>query len=135
MLAGDFEEIGAWMTEAMEKSWQIAGALAQYPALADLLGVRHRIIANDWQSAGEQTLIARLLRRALELIARLDFTPQALRADLAGDRRSPGYLYSASELIDRAADLIVESATLVHENERRWRVFGERVAALLAGAD
>jgi hypothetical protein len=43
-LAEDFEEIGAWMTEAMEKSWQIAGALAQYPALADLLGVRHRIM-------------------------------------------------------------------------------------------
>jgi hypothetical protein len=62
-------------------------------------------------------------------------TPQALRADLAGARRSPAYLYSASELIDRAADLIVESATLVHENERRWRVFGERVAALLAGID
>jgi hypothetical protein len=134
-LAGDYEEIGAWMTEAMEKSWQIAGALAQYPAFADLLGERHRIVANDWQSAAEQMLIARLLRRALDLIARVDFTPRALRADLAGDRRGPAYLYSASELIDRAADLIVESATLVHENERRWRVFGERVAALLAGAD
>ena len=134
-LAGDFEEIGAWMTEAMEKSWQVAGALAEYPVLADLLGERHRIIANDWQSAAEQTLIARLLRRALDFIGRVDFTPQALRADLAGDRRSPAYLYSASELIDRAADLIVESSTLVHENERRWRVFGKRVAALLAGAD
>ena len=131
-LAGDFEEVGAWMAEAMEKSWQIAGALAEYPALADLLGERHRIIANDWQSAAEQTLIARLLRRALDLIAKVDFTPEALRADLAGGRRSPAYLYSASELIDRAADLTVESSTLVHENERRWRIFGERVAELLA---
>jgi hypothetical protein len=134
-LARDFEEIGAWLTEAMESSWQIAGALAQYPALADLLGERHRIIANDWQSAAQQTLTARILRRAIDLIARVDFDPQVLRADLAAERRSAAYLYSASELIDRAADLIVGSATLVHENERRWRVFGERIAALLAGAD
>lgn len=35
-----------------------------------------------------------------------------------------------SELVDRAADLIAESAGLVHENERRWRIFGERVNAL-----
>jgi hypothetical protein len=123
------------MSEAMEKSWQVAGALAAYDSLADLLGERHRIIANDWQSAAEQTLIARLLRRALELVAIVDFAPEALRADLAAERRVPAYLYSASELIDRAADLIVHSSTLVHENERRWRIFGQRVAALLRATD
>jgi hypothetical protein len=134
-MAGDFDEVGAWMTKAMEKSWQIAGALADYPALADLLGERHRIIADDWQSAAQQALVARLLRRALDVLAKVDFTPEAVRADLAGERRSAAYLYSASELLDRAADLIVESATLVHENERRWRVFGARVRVLLAAAD
>jgi hypothetical protein len=35
-------------------------------------------------------------------------------------------------LIDRAADLVVESSMLVHDNERRWRVFGERVRGLRA---
>jgi hypothetical protein len=120
---------------AMEQAWQAAGALAAYPVLADLLGERHRIIANDWQSASQQTLSGRLLRRALDLVARVDFSPEALRADLAGERRNAAYLYSASELIDRAADLIVESATLVHENERRWRVFGRRVNELVSTAD
>jgi hypothetical protein len=134
-LADDLEATGAWMTDAMEKSWQIAGALAQYPQLADLLGERHRIIANDWLSASEQMLIARLLRRALDLIGIVDFTPAALRADLGGERHSAAYLYSASELLDRAADLILDSATLVHDNERRWRVFAARVKALSESHD
>jgi hypothetical protein len=58
-----------------------------------------------------------------------------VRADLAGARVDPAYLYSASELLDRAADLMAESAGLVHENERRWRIFGERVSALMDPGD
>jgi len=130
--AKDHDQTSAWLSAAMEQSWHIAGALADYAALADLLGERHRIIANDWQSADLQALVSRLLRRSLDLIARIDFSPEALRADLAGERRNVAYLYSASELIDRAADLIVESATLVHDNERRWRVFASRVDELIA---
>jgi hypothetical protein len=80
-----------------------------------------------------QSLIARLLRRALDIIGRVDFSPAALRADLAGERTSAAYLYSASELLDRVADLAVQSASLVHDNERRWRIFRERVAELTAG--
>ncbi|MCX5613242.1 hypothetical protein OHB39_37830 [Streptomyces sp. NBC_00047] len=130
MLAEDTERGGVWLAHAMEQAWEIAGSLAAYPALADLLGERHRIIANDWQSAGLQALVARLLRRALDLLARVDFSPAALRADLRGERKAPDYLYSASELFDRAADLMAESATLVHENERRWRMFRARVREL-----
>ncbi len=132
--AGDMEAGGRWLSEAMEKSWAVAGSLAEYPKLADLLGERHRIIANDWQAASQQTLIARLLRRALEIIDRVDFSPVALRDDLSRDRDAAGYLYSASELLDRAADLAVHSASLVHDNERRWRVFSERVRELVAAS-
>jgi hypothetical protein len=131
-LAADSEQTGAWLSQAMEQAWETAAVLASYSALADLLGERHRIIANDWQSAGMLALVARLLRRALDLLGRVDFTPNALRADLAGGRQSPAYLYSASELLDRAADLMAESAVLVHDNERRWRVFNDRVRELQA---
>jgi len=133
-LAGDMEAIGEWLSAAMEKSWGVAGALAAYPEFADLLGERHRIIINDWQSAGEQALIARLLRRALEIVGQVDFSPAALRDDLAGDRNAAAYLYSASELLDRAADLTVQSASLVHDNERRWRTFSQRVRQLTTAA-
>ncbi|MBN0042585.1 hypothetical protein JS756_00355 [Streptomyces actuosus] len=129
-VADDAEETGAWLTQAMEQAWEIAGSLAAYPALADLLGERHRIICNDWQSAALQSLVARLLRRALDLLAEVDFAPAALRTDLAGERQAPAYLHSASELLDRAADLMAESAMLVHDNERRWRVFRARVREL-----
>ena len=132
--AGDMEAGGRWLSEAMEKSWAVAGSLAEYPELADLLGERHRIIANDWQAASEQTLNARLLRRALEIIDRVDFSPAALRDDLSRDRNAANYLYSASELLDRAADLAVHSASLVHDNERRWRTFSERVRELVAAS-
>jgi ABC-type transporter Mla subunit MlaD len=133
-MAADMEQSGEWLEKAMEQAWQVAGALAGYPELADLLGERHRIISNDWQSAQLQGLVGRLVRRALDLVAKVDFSPAALRADLAGERRAADYLYSASELLDRAADLTAESGMLVHDNERRWRVFRGRVEDLLGAA-
>ena len=132
--AGDLEQTSEWLSTAMGQSWQVASALAAYPVLAEVLGERHRIIANDWQSASLQGLCARLLRRAVELLQGVDFEPAALRADLAGPRSGARYLLSASELLDRAADLLAESATLVHDNERRWRVFSARVSELSGGA-
>jgi hypothetical protein len=126
-IAKGVEEIGAWLASAMEQAWQIAGALVAFPSLAGVLGERHQIIVNDWQAAEMQKMIARLLRRSLELLDQVDFSPEALRSDLAGRRDSVPYLLSSSELIDGAADLLTASATLVHENERRWRNFAARV--------
>ena len=128
--AAGSERTGEWLGQAMEQSWGIAGALVQFDDLIDLLGERHRIIAADWQAASMNALIARHLRRALEVLDQVDFTPAAIRDDMAGPRRSPAYLRTAAELLDAAADLYARSATLVHENERRWRVFGERVRRL-----
>lgn len=68
---------------------------------------------------------------ATDLLDQVDFTPASVRADLSGTRSVVGYLYSAVELIDRAADLLSDSAGLVHDNERRWRGFRARVEALL----
>jgi hypothetical protein len=121
------EQMGAWLSSAMEGSWGVAEALLSYPELAELLGERHRIIGNDWQNASMAQLIARYLRRAVAILERVDFSPAALRADLSGARIAPRYLYSAAELINHAADLSAASAILVHENERRWRVFHQRV--------
>lgn len=131
-MAADSEHTGEWLSAAMEQSWAVAGALVEFDDLADLLGERHRIIGNDWQAAGMSTLAGRFLLRALDLVAKVDFSPGPLREDLAGPRRNPAYLYSASELLDSAADLYAWSSTLVHENERRWRVFNERVRDLRA---
>jgi hypothetical protein len=128
--ADEFAATGTWMSEAMEASWAMAEALLALPEIADLLGERHRIIANDWQAARLNTLIASLLGRAVAVLERVDFSPAALRANLAGPGTAVPYLFSASELIDHAADLVAQSAGLVHDNERRWRVFHDRVAAL-----
>lgn len=125
---------GEWLANAMTASWGVAEALLPHPELADLLGERHRIIANNWQAAETGKLIGRLLRRAVAFLERVDFTPAAVRADLASEREAVGYLFSASELLDRAADLDAEFAVLVHENERRWRVFHERVEEIEAKA-
>jgi len=130
--ATDSEQTGEWLGKAMEQSWGIAGSLVQFDDLIDLLGERHRIIAADWQAASMSVQISRYLRRALETLQQVDFTPAAIREDMAGDRRSAAYLYTACELLDAAADLYTRSSTLVHENERRWRVFAERVHRLRA---
>lgn len=123
-------EAGEWLGSAMETSWALAEGLMRFAELADLLAERHRIISNDWQAASLARLVARNLERAGAVLEHLDFSPAAIREDLEGSRRSPAYLHSACELIDHAADLAAQSASLVHENERRWRVFRERVARL-----
>jgi hypothetical protein len=128
------EEAGGWLGSAMETSWGVAEGLLGYPQLADMLGERHRIIANDWQAAELARLLARDLQRATAILDHLDLTVAGVRADLAGPRSYPGYLHSSCELIDHAADLGAASASLVHENERRWRTFRARVEEI-AGAE
>jgi hypothetical protein len=135
IVADDFSETGEWLSRAMDASWQVVRGLIDILPLADVLGERHRIIANDWQAAHLSTLVAHLLRRALDVLGQVDFSPETVRADLAGSRFFAQYLYSAAELVDRAADLAAESATLIHDNERRWRVFrrqAERLGAARA---
>lgn len=130
-LADDQATTGRWLAEAMQATWEAGKALLDYPELADQLGERHRIIANDWQAAETALLTSRLLMRAVDVLDRIDFAPSSLREDLAGQKRVPGYLYSAAELADWAADLLSDSARLVNDNERRWRVFRARVAATI----
>jgi hypothetical protein len=57
----------------------------------------------------------------------VDGAAGALRKDLGGARSAPAYLYSAAELINHAADLSAASSVLTRENERRWRIFHERI--------
>ena len=103
-IAADSEQTGSWLAAAMQASWGMAEALLSYPQLADLLGERHKIIGNNWQNAATAQLAARYLRRAVAVMERVDFSPAALRNDLAA-----------------------ASSVLTHENERRWRIFHERV--------
>jgi hypothetical protein len=131
-VATDAAEIGEWLSSAMEASWAMAGSLVELDGLAEVLGERHRIIANDWQAASLSTLAGKIVARAVDLLDRIDFTPAALRADLAGKRVTARRLYSAAEMLNHAADLYSESAGLDNDNERRWRVFRARVLELLA---
>jgi hypothetical protein len=125
--ADGFAAGGEWLAGAMQASWNVAAALLEVDELADVMGERHRIIANDWLAAHEQSLTAVLLARAADMLERVELTPVALRTDLAGARVAPRRLYTAAEVVSRAADLCCESAELVHDNERRWRVTRGRI--------
>ena len=129
--AEDASGAGEWLATAMESSWDMATTLLDIDELADLLGERHRIIANNWQGASMMSLAARILLRVAELLDRVDFAPAALRAGLA-EGAVIGRVYSAAEMIDHAADLFSEFAGVVHDNERRWRVFRARVVEYAA---
>jgi hypothetical protein len=132
--ADEYAGTGDWLANAMQASWDIAAALVDIPGLEDVLGDRHRIIANDWLAANTSALVARLLTRAAEMLDKIDFTPAGLRADLAGARRTPALLHSIAEIINRAADLCSDSAGLVNDNERRWRTFREQVVEITGPA-
>ena len=126
-IAASSEQTGSWLAAAMEASWAMAEALLSYPQLADLLAERHKIIGNNWRNASTAQLIARYLRRAVSIMERVDFSPTGLRKDLAGARSAPAYLYAAAELINHVADLSAASSVLTHEDERRWRIFHDRI--------
>jgi hypothetical protein len=130
--ADDLLGAGDWLSAAMQAQWDVVAALLEIDGLADLLGDRHRIIANDWHAASMSEIGGRLLLRAADILGRVDFTPAALRADLAGGRLSSKRLHSAAELVSHAADLLSDSAGLLHDNEPRWRRFRRRVEALTA---
>jgi hypothetical protein len=119
----------------MQSSWDVANVLLDIEDLADLLGERHRIIANNWQGAAMMSLTARILVRAAEILDHVDFNTAALRADLAGKHVAARRVYSAAEMIDHAADLLSEFAGLVHDNERRWRVFRSCVQQVVAALE
>jgi hypothetical protein len=135
VFADDASAAGEWLANAMQSSWDVAAVLLDIEDLADLLGERHRIIANNWQGASIMSVVARVLVRAAEILDHVDFSPAAVRADLAGQHVSAGRLYSAAEMMDHAADLLSEFAGLVHDNERRWRVFRSRVEQIVATLD
>jgi hypothetical protein len=126
-IGDDASATGSWLASAMSASWDMAASLGNVPQVAGLLGDRHRIIANDWQAAEMSSLAGRILHRAVELLERVEFTPSALRHDLESGRVAPRLLHSAFELIAHAADLLSDSAGLVHDNEPRWRRFRARV--------
>ena len=117
----------------MEQSWNTAVPLIKIQPFASVLGERHRIILNDWQAAGLSQLVAELISRSIEILESLEFTKDRIRKDLAGPKFYPEYLYSAAELLDRAADLGSQSAVLVHDNERRWRVFRKKLIQVSQG--
>jgi hypothetical protein len=133
-IGADSAAAGAWLSTAMESAWACATQVLDIDELADLLGERHRIIANDWQGSSVLTLVGHMLGRAADLLDHVDFSPGAVRADLRGARTTVGSLHSSAEIVDRAADLLCDFGGLVHDNERRWRVFRARVATLVSDA-
>ena len=88
--AEDQRDTGQWLAQTMQASWDMAAALTGIGGLADMLGERHRIIANDWQAAHMTTLMSHILDRAADILDQTDFTPKALRADLAGKLTGTG---------------------------------------------
>ncbi len=132
-LADDYAEGGEWLVRAMESSWESAKPLLENPALADALGERHRIIMNDEHAAHTYIMVARQVRRAMDILDRLDLSSGGVRKDLAGLRSYPAYLYSASEIMDHAANDLGECAVLLQDNEKRWRIWRERAEQVARG--
>jgi hypothetical protein len=137
--AEGFSAGGTWLASAMQAAWHGVSAVLGVDELAEVLGERHRIISNDWLAAHMQGLIGQMLARGADMLDDIDFTPAALRADLAGARVTARRLHSVAEILSRAADMCCESSRLVHDNERRWRVFRQSVddvvRSMTAGAE
>ena len=133
-VAGNQRDTGVWLATAMQSSWDMASALIEIEGLSDMLGERHRIIANDWHAAHMNALMSCILDPAADILERVDFAPNALRANMTEGRAPIGRIYSTAELVSHAADLCSDSAGLVHDNERRWRTFREGVKTIVGAS-
>lgn len=67
--------------------------------------------------------------RAIELAGILFMEGEGEPAEITRIKRE---LKSVAQGNDEAGDLSAQSASLVHENERRWRVFRKRVERIVA---
>jgi hypothetical protein len=130
-LIGDVaEENGAWLEAAMESSWEAATSLIALDELADVIGERHRIIANDWQAALLDGLVAKLLRRAGELLDSVELDPAESRYPTE-TTASASRLKSAAAIVGRAASLLDDAAELGADNEWRWALVQSHVRRLV----
>ena len=134
LIADEAAGNGAWLDAAMESSWDEAASLIELDEFADVLEVRHRIIANDWQAALLDGLAAKLLRRALDILESVDAIPTA-RRDPTSITASANRLRGAAAIIARAAELLDDAAALGAENERHWSVVRGRIRELAVTED
>ena len=131
-LADDFEKISVWLARAAESSWDAAKALRQRLGLAGVLGEDQRMIAKDWLAADMNALIATLLRRAVGVLDRVDLTPNAAKADAAGQGSHVPFVRLAAEILQRAAALATQAALFVEEFDKRWHLFRQQVAVAIS---
>ena len=134
LIADEAAGSGAWLEAAMESSWDAAESLVRLDEFADVLGERHHIIANDWQAAALRNLVAKLLRRVVDILDVVELEPERPRGAAISDATAER-LASAARMVDHAADLLAESAALSAENERRWSVVRNRLGELAQTGD
>lgn len=131
-LVEDFQKISEWLAKAAGSTWDAAKTVRRELGLAPAIGEDHRVVVKDWLAADMNALIAALLRQALELIDRIELTPEALATDLAGRRSYGDLLQTAAEMLERAAALANESACFVENLDTRWRKFRAQIATGIA---
>jgi hypothetical protein len=129
LIADEAAGSGAWLEAAMESSWDAAESLVPLDEFADLLGERHHIIANDWHAAVLRNLVAKLLRRAVDILDAVEREP-APPGEVVVDSTTAERLAGAAQIVGHAADLLAESSVLRAENERRWSVVRRRLREL-----
>ena len=131
-LVEDFQKVGEWLARAAGSTWNTAKTVRRTIALASTLDEDHRVVAKDWLAADMNCLIAWLLRQAIQLLDRLELTPEAIETDLLGARCYRDVLQSAAGMLDHAAILTNESELFVVEIDQRWRAFRDHIARVVA---
>ncbi len=121
VLADDALAVGARLATGQVVQ-DTAVARVTVEARTEATGRQHDVIGDDGRAAEVATLAGRLLLRAAELLERVELTPAALRADLAGPGVSAARLSAAAQIIRRATDLSRHVAGIEGDHERRPHV-------------
>lgn len=131
-LVKDFQKVGEWLARAAGSTWNTAKTVCRTIARASTLDEDHRVVAKDWLAADMNSLIAWLLRQAIQLLDRLELTPEAIETDLLGARCYRDVLQSAAGMLDHAAIFTNVSELFVVKTDQRWRAFRDHIARVVA---
>ena len=128
-LADDLTRVSGWLARACGSSWDAAKVVRQKLGVTGVLGDDQRVIAKDWLAADMTALISTLLRRAVGVLDRVELTPAAISADVAGQRSYTLVVQLAAEMLERAAALATQSALFVEDFDKRWHLLRQQISS------
>jgi hypothetical protein len=119
---------GKWLSDMMQAAWDRERTLFTWER-ADAARFRFRTIATNWVGAQETALVGRMLAVVNACLAKIDFTPSALRVNRQASGKA---LLTAARILAAAGRLQGQSGVDLVGNDDPWTAYRRALQARIA---